>query len=953
MLKPSLEQSIFEDVWVCIDLETTGLSYENDEIIEIGAVKFQGVNNVETFQTFINPQKQLSDFIKNYTGIRQEDVEHAPSFSSVSGNLASFIGSSPIVGHNIKFDMEFLERQGFHINNPKCDTWDIAHIMLPGIQSYSLQNLVSYMKLECQRPHRALDDAMATKEVFIELLKKMCELDTHTLVEIDRLSKSSSWNMAYLMNRMISSRIEDERVTSAPLGNDRMLLSDSNLDVVGTSASNLTLRLKQAKPLKPNSSIVDFDEEFVASLLAKDGPLHNVLPGFESRPEQVTMTREVARAINNQMSLVVEAGTGVGKSLAYLIPAAIYALKNQKRVVISTNTINLQEQLCKKDVPLLIEALNAIDDISAKDLRFTQLKGRANYLCLQRWNNLHMNDALSENEAMILAKIRVWLQDTDSGDRSELNLGNSALIWERLSAQGAVKCPGVKGPCFLRAAREKATASHLVITNHALLLSDLVTGGSILPDHDVLIVDEAHHLEEEATRRLGFELGRYNLDEYLNSFNKDHGFVRETLKLLRGLSSNSSRLKSFQEIVDKMNPLVNETSDQFTSLLAYMMKFINSYLYDMFERNDSLRITKGIRSQPEWSNLEMEWQKVDIRLMELAKFTDRLQIALEGFENSGLLNHEDMMSEVSNVQQIGIELRHRLSEFVTSPDKNGIYWITWKNRGRDPVMHSAPLHVGEILDRELFSKKSTVVMTSATLSTNNEFTHFRERIGFTDPQELLLGSPFEFSKCANLLIPEDMPEPRSKSYQVAVDQAIMDAALAVGGHTMALFTSQASLKFTAEAIRGKLKPLGVPVLAQNIDGTPTQLMRRFLNNPKAVLLGTSSFWEGVDIAGEALEVLLLARLPFNVPSDPVFAARSELYETPFYEYAVPQATLRFRQGFGRLIRSKTDRGVVVVLDRRIISKGYGKSFVGSLPDLPVKTCKLGSISDEIRDWIGR
>jgi predicted DnaQ family exonuclease/DinG family helicase len=946
MMKPLLEQSIFADVWVCIDLETTGLSYENDEIIEVGAVKFQGINSVETFQTFVNPKQQLSDFIKSYTGIRQEDVEYAPSFSSVSDELASFIGSSPIVGHNIKFDIGFLERQSLHINNPKCDTWDIAYIMLPGIQSYSLQNLVSYMKLECQRPHRALDDAMATKEVFIELLKKMCELDTHTLVEIDRLSKRSSWSMSYLMNRIISSRIEDERVAST-------LLSDSNSDVVDTSAGKLTLRLKQAKSLKSNSNVVDLDEEFVASLLAKGGPLHNVLPGFESRPEQVAMTREVARAINNHTSLVAEAGTGVGKSLAYLIPAAIYALKNQKRVVISTNTINLQEQLCKKDVPILVKALNGIDDISAKELRFTQLKGRANYLCLQRWNNFHMNEILSETEAIILAKIRVWLQNTDSGDRSELNLGNAASMWERLSAQGAMKCPGVKGPCFLRAAREKATAAHLIITNHALLLSDLVTGGSILPDHDVLIVDEAHHLEEEATRRLGFELGRYNLDEYLNSFNKDHGFVRETLKSLRGLSSNSSRLKSFQEIVDKMTPLVTEASDQFTSLLAYIMKFINTHLDDAFERNDSFRVTKSIRSQPDWSVLEMEWQKIDIRLVELAKCTDRLQIALEGFENSELLNHEDLMSEVSNVQQIGIELRQRLAEFVTSPDKNGIYWMTWKNRGRDPVMHAAPLHVGEILNRTLFSKKSTVVMTSATLSTNSEFTHFRERIGFTDSQELLLGSPFEFSKCANLLIPEDMPEPRSKSYQLAVDQAIMDAALAVGGHTMALFTSHASLKLTAEAIRGKLKPLGIPVLAQHIDGTPTQLMRRFLNNPKAVLLGTSSFWEGVDIAGEALEVLLLTRLPFNVPSEPVFAARSELYETPFYEYAVPQAILRFRQGFGRLIRSKTDRGVVVVLDRRIISKGYGKLFVGSLPDLPVKTCKLGHIRDEIRDWIGR
>jgi DNA polymerase-3 subunit epsilon/ATP-dependent DNA helicase DinG len=243
-------------------------------------------------------------------------------------------------------------------------------------------------------------------------------------------------------------------------------------------------------------------------------------------------------------------------------------------------------------------------------------------------------------------------------------------------------------------------------------------------------------------------------------------------------------------------------------------------------------------------------------------------------------------------------------------------------------------------------------MTSATLSTAGSFAHISERTGFHDPDELLLGSPFDYAHAALLSVPEDMPEPNSRAYQSAVESAVTDAAVAAGGATMALFTSHAALQATASAIRGGLQSQGLSVLAQGIDGTPQRLVSRFLDDPRSVLLGTASFWEGVDLAGESLKVLLLARLPFNVPTEPVFSARSEMYDNSFGEYAVPQAILRLRQGFGRLIRTKSDRGVAVVLDRRIVSRRYGREFLESLPPVARRDCRLRDLGDVVRDWLG-
>ena len=943
--------SPLEDLWVTLDLETTGLSPEDDEIIEIGAVKFQGQQVLDTYQTFVNPHRRLNDFIKRFTGITQAEVSRAPSFSAVSGDLASFVGSAPIIGHNLAFDVGFLERKGLRLSNPQCDTWDMAYILFPGLRDYSLTKLSQWLNATHSRPHRAAEDALATKEVFLQLAEKLSELAVYTLAEMQRLAARSPWVLSYLLRRLETDKIIGTHSPTAESGSGG---DNTTVGVTGLDIQALSKRLQRSRALRPNRETRPLDVDFVASLLKEGSPLSQAVPGFEERPQQVAMARAVAEAINQNKRLIVEAGTGVGKSMAYLLPALLYASMNNKRVVVSTNTINLQEQLLSKDVPTLLGALTHVDGVSVQEAKFTQLKGRANYLCLRRWSHLRSNETLTDSEARLLAKTLVWLQTTKTGDRSELSLGHrrAAAPWDRLSAQGAQECLGRGGPCFLRAARENAAACHLVIVNHALLLSDVVAGGTLIPEYDILIIDEAQHLEDEATRHLGFELAQSRFDEYLRSQGGDRGLLSEAVAAFRGSSAAATRRSAVEKAAAEAVAFLPRARENVARLFAILVGLLSDLAEDASDQGREFRVTTGTRAQPGWSELEIQWENVDVSLSELGHRLHELHISLEGLGEAGLINYDGLMMELANAQQVNAELRQRLAEFIPQPKPDGVYWVTRTLHSGDLTLHAAPLQVGETLDKMLFADKECVVMTSATLSANGTFDHLRERTGLTQAQELLLGSPFDYPKAALLCVPEDMPEPNSWAYQAALEETIGEAALAADGRTMALFTSHASLQATAAAIRGNLQARGLALLAQGIDGTPPQLLKRFMEDPKAVLLGTSSFWEGVDLAGDSLKVLILARLPFSVPSEPVFAARSEQYESPFIDYAVPQAILRLRQGFGRLIRTKTDQGVVVILDRRIASRRYGKAFLDSLPPVTLQMSGVAQLPHQIQSWIG-
>ncbi len=938
--------SPLDEVWVALDLETTGLTPEDDKVIEVGAVKFRGDESIDTFQSYVNPGRRLSSFIKSFTGITQAQVDNAPSFPQVSRDLTLFLSRAPIVGHNLAFDAGFLESSGMRLTSLRADTYDLAYVLLPGASEYSLGKLAESFGIAHPNAHSALADARVTHEVFVRLSEMASELDVYTLAEMNRLASRSSWVLSYFLRNLESDRVQHSAASLTP--------DESQTGVMGFDRGALRGRLRHARALKANDKGTRVDPEEVASLLTSGGPLEDALDGFEERSEQIEMARSVARAISDGERLIVEAGTGVGKSLAYLLPAALYALRNNKRVVISTNTINLQEQLLRKDIPTLVDTLSRADGIDLDDFRYTQLKGRANYLCLKRWATLRGNESLSDDEARLLSKVLVWLRTTGTGDRSELNLGHrgAASPWDRMSAQGAQDCMGMNGVCFLRTARDRAAASHLVVVNHALLMSDLVAGRTLIPDYDVLIVDEAHHLEEEATRHLGFEASQPGFDDLVASLTGDNGLLNRVSVAFRSSKTADARRGAFEEVAATIAELLPVSRENLARMFGILDGLVGAGRE--YGNGQEVRVTGGTRSQPAWSDLEVEWENTDTSLSELHKALSSLNISVRPLEEAKVPDYDGLLMETVNAQQATADLRARLGEFIAHPNDDGIYWTSRARRTGDLILHAAPLHVGEDLQKLLFEPKHSVVLTSATLSTSGTFDHIVDRTGFDDAEQLLLGSPFDYPNAASLVVPRDMPEPQAWQYSEAIAQAVTDATLAAGGRTMALFTSHASLQDAASAVRGDLRARGFDVLAQGVDGTPHQLLRRFQDNPQSVLLGTASFWEGVDLPGETLKVLLLARLPFSVPTEPVFESRSELYDNPFMQYALPQAILRLRQGFGRLIRTKTDQGVVVILDRRIVSRRYGSSFIESLPNgITLRQPVLLDLRDEIKAWLAR
>ena len=926
--------------WVAFDLETTGLSNDTDDIIEIGAVKFTAKGVVDEFQSLVNPRRQLSAFIRELTGITQSEVDSAPSFSQVSSGVTEFLSGSTLVAHNAPFDVGFLRAKGLDIYQPVCDTWELAYLTRPVAPSYALNQLARSEQVESPRFHRALDDARVVREVFLKLVSDLSGFDPALLAELRRLSQRSGWSIGPLLDSA-------EEFTGADLTR-RQSGSPG-----GISSASLAKRLAQPKALKSPEKMRDVDSRVVVEALSSGSPFSDVIGDFEERPQQIEMAQAVADTINSGGRLMVEAGTGVGKSLAYLLPAALYATANDKRVVVSTNTINLQEQLIQKDLPMVKEAMRGFAPEAADAFRFTQLKGRANYLCYRRWRQMRSSADLDEAQARLMAKTLLWMPTTDTGDRSELNLGHraAAAAWDRLSAQRAQGCPAPSGPCFLRAAREKAAASHIVVVNHALLISDLVAGGSAIPSYDILIIDEAHQLEDVATKQLGFEVSARDIDELVTELAGERGLLNRCSASVQRIDVAQSRRESVEEAISLALLLIPRLREA----AAEMSLSISVALFPTKPRQSAFdpekRITEDVRSSPSWWTVERSWENLDIMLGNLNRAISALVTAIDGIDSEGMSDVESLMSDLAAAGESIGTLRSQTGELVSNPSDESVYWVRQSARSSDVFLNAAPLHVGQLLEDALYSKQRSVVATSATLSASGSFEHTTERLGLKESHTLALGSPFDFYESALIHVPRGFPPPNSAEFQPQVESIVSEAASAVDGRTMVLFTSHAALRATSSAIRAAMSARGIQVLAQGIDGSPAQLASRFLDEPRSVLLGTSSFWGGVDFVGDTLSVLILTRLPFSVPTEPVFEARSEQYDNPFMEYALPEAIIKFRQGFGRLIRSDKDRGVAIVLDSRTVSRRYGREFIASLPEMRVTDGRGSGVGEVITKWL--
>lgn len=924
---------------VAIDIETTGLNDERDAVIEIGAVKFKGHRVEDEWTSLINPGRHVPELITALTGINDVEVRHAPRLRDIAHELETFVGNAPVVGHNIRFDLGFLQKQaGILQYNEVIDTYQLASVLMPTASRYNLGSLGKQLGILLPATHRALDDAKVTMAAFNRLFDLARELPLDLVAEIVRLSEPIEWDAGWIFQEVLSARAKEGLRAKKVRKNDSPAwLDDSKFPPLGN-------------PEKP----IPLNTEEVASILEYGGPFSQYFESFEQRPEQVAMMRAVSEALSYGSHLMVEAGTGVGKSFAYLVPAALFALQNNTRVVVSTNTINLQDQLTQRDLPNLSQALNL-------DFRFSVLKGRSNYLCPRRLENMRQYGPRNADEMRVLAKVLVWQLNNASGDRSEINLTGPAEreVWTRMSAEDdacttemCIKRTG--GACPFHRAKTASQSAHVLVVNHALLLSDVATGSKILPEYSHLIIDEGHHLEAATTNALSFRLTQFDLERMMKEVGGTNAGV---LGRLLGETHDALRPADFGLLQQK----VNRATD-----IAFRIEQMNREFFNAlgeFARqqregqpqsnyNWQMRILPATRTLPYWDEIEMIWDSTGETLRMLLTSLSEIYKGASELYAEGYDNLEDVMGDISNVMRRLNEAEANITGMISKPNAGTVYWIEVQPSGNRLSLNAAPLSVASLVKKHLWHEKRSVILTSATLTTHGEFQYLRNTLGADEADEMQLGSPYDYENAALLYIANDIPEPNQNGYEQILNRTILNTAKATGGRMLVLFTSYAALKKTAQAITGPLAREEIYVYEQGDGASPNALLESFKATERAVLLGTKSFWEGVDVPGDSLSVVVITKLPFDVPTDPLIAARSEMYEDSFNQYYLPEAILKFRQGFGRLIRTQSDRGVVAILDRRVLTKQYGRLFLESLPPCTARQGPASNLPREAGSWLG-
>ncbi len=954
-----LRQIKFDD-FVVIDLETTGLEPTQDKIIEIGAVRFVNGVEKETFETLIDPERPIPDFITKLTGISDDQVKDSPKIDDKFEELQSFIGHSPLIGHQVNFDISFLEyhlrqvHQDFdhwendaqkfkYLTNLRIDTLFLSRIFLPFLPKFKLGAVANYFEINLENAHRATEDARATGLIFLELIARTVACDIPLLKSIIRLLYRKSARVKNYFQPILDAKIaQNIEVSTAGLA-ENITYAQEFYNIIG-EADYI------AEPIEMEVANQPVDDQKIVQYLSHEGSLSQLIDNYEERDQQVTMARVVADSFSNGNFLVAEAGTGTGKSMAYLLPSVEWAVTNRanrERVVISTNTKNLQEQLFFKDIP-------SVYAISDQKFKAVLLKGKSNYLCLDKWKAtlIDMDQRLTGAERTRILPLLLWAEQTQTGDISENNgfqLNQNLGLWTKLIAENNY-CPGrtckFYNDCFLMRARNNARRADIVVVNHSLLFSDVVTDNSILGEYHNIVIDEAHNIEKTAADYLGV---RFNWWSFRNAYYKLYEEEPRKTGALVQLEFRMSQTHLPDHIASPLFKGISRLKTECIGLKRTTRSFFN-------ELSQALRLKHAKSGENGNDEKKIRYHKNFRPFNDLSNLIDELKISLQNTRKrlSDILEvFVDIRADSFQFQDqihrefisIESELENLFEAFefcLKAENDQHVYWLElpFRKESNDVTFYAVPLNVAELLKNQVYDNLNTAIFTSATLTVNESFNYFKQRVGLDllknrEIQSTILGSPFDYDSQIMLGVSDYLDDPRSERFVDQLAEMIKETHKNHSTGMLALFTSYSTLNHLYQQLKQYFEGEKILLLAQGKSGSRTNIINQFREYQNSILFGTDSFWEGVDVPGEALELLLITKLPFDVPTEPLIAARMEKIKqsggNPFMDYAVPEAIIKFRQGFGRLIRHKEDFGAVLVCDNRLSRMQYGSQFLNSLP----------------------
>ncbi|TLM78802.1 MAG: DNA polymerase III subunit epsilon [Actinobacteria bacterium] len=929
----------FEDEVAFVDIETTGFDLERDSIIEVAAVIARGPQVVARYGSFVDPGRKLPVEIVKLTGITDAALAGAPPVERVVIELAEFLGGRDIVAHHASFDRTFLEAAGLRARGAWLDSLEVARIALPRLESHRLIDIAAAFDLPAST-HRATDDVEALAAAWRVMLCGLDALPEGVLQRIAELSPSTLWALRPLIARMAAAR------PAPPVDLKKLRRHLTRLDSKLPMCDADDVALVSPEPAEVSAAFTD------------EGAAGRMYPGYERRDEQERMSLAVSEAFATRTHLAIEAGTGVGKSVAYLLPSALFATRNSVTVGVATKTNALTDQLMHSELPALDEALGG-------GLRYVALKGYENYACLRKLDRASESlDGADAETVGVLAALIAWVAQSPWGDLDAVNLHWRRDVRQTVACAVAdctkQRCRFYPNHCYLHGARRRAEHAHVVVTNHALLFRGMAASGGVLPPIRHWVVDEAHGAEAEARRQLSLEASHSELRAALGSLHaKGKGGLLDLLRK-RATKAMPDAAGTVLSAVEDMRSTV-ETAATLTDTLFEFVKDLSAVAergsgYDRVE----MRVTRPLRDTGAWGHVANVGRSLARKLEHLVERGRAVTITLEEHDAPGMA---EVKADLAGLLTRIADQLEGLVAVVDGTDDDFVYAAALDRRPdvRAERLSALLLDVGRTLATGFYPETHSVVFCSATITAGADgFAHFAHSVGLDRLPEgswrgVRLESSYDFERQMSVFVASDVGTPSSRGYLDDLERLLEGVHAAMGGSVLTLFTNRRDMETLYDRLEPRLESAGVPLSVQSRGSSRKRIRDEFLAHEALSLFATKSFWEGFDAKGDTLRCVIVPKLPFGQVNDPLLEERKERDGAWWAHYYLPEAILELKQAAGRLIRSKTDEGCLVLADSRLVGgeKRYGPEFLAALPVRDVEVLPIERIVEEIERRYGR